>query len=53
MEDREILSLFRQRDQEAIPALEAQYGRRLRALALRLLGGPEDADCLLYTSRCV
>ena len=44
MEDREILALFRQRDQKAIPALEAQYGKRLRALALRLLGSPEDAE---------
>lgn len=44
MEDREILALFRKRDQEAIPALEVQYGRRLRALALRLLGSPEDAE---------
>lgn len=44
MEDREILALFRQRDQGAIPALEERYGRRLRALALRLLGSPEDAE---------
>ena len=33
MEDREILALFRQRDQGAIPALEERYGARLRALA--------------------
>ena len=38
MEDREILALFRQRDQGAIPALEERYGARLRALAGRLLG---------------
>lgn len=44
MEDGEILELFRQRDQRAIPALEEQYGGRLRALSLRLLGSPEDAE---------
>lgn len=44
MEDREILALFRGRDQEAIPALEARYGARLRALAGRLLGSPQDAE---------
>ena len=44
MEDREILILFQQRDQGAIPALEERYGGRLRALALRLLGSPEDAE---------
>ena len=44
MEDREILELFRQRDQGAIPALEERYGQRLRALAGRLLGSPEDAE---------
>ena len=44
MEDREILALFQRRDQEAIPALDAQYGGRLRALAMRLLGSPEDAE---------
>lgn len=44
MEDREILELFRQRDQRAIPALEERYGGRLRALSLRLLGSPEDAE---------
>ena len=43
MEDREILELFRQRDQRAIPALEERYGGRLRALSLRL-GSPEDAE---------
>lgn len=44
MEDREILALFQQRDQRAIPALEERYGARLRALALRLLGCPQDAE---------
>lgn len=44
MEDREILALFQQRDQGAIPALEERYGKRLRALAGRLLGSPEDAE---------
>lgn len=44
MEDGEILELFRQRDQRAIPALEERYGGRLRALSLRLLGSPEDAE---------
>ena len=44
MEDREILTLFQQRNQGAIPALEEQYGRRLRALAGRLLGNPQDAE---------
>ena len=44
MEDREILTLFQQRDQGAIPAREERYGARLRALAGRLLGSPEDAE---------
>ena len=44
MEDREILALLRQRDQEAIPALEERYGARLRTLAGRLLGCPQDAE---------
>lgn len=44
MEDWEILELFRQRDQRAIPALEERYGQRLRTLAGRLLGSPEDAE---------
>ena len=44
MEDREILALFRQRDQGAIPALEERYGARLRALAGRLLGSAQDAE---------
>lgn len=44
MEDREILALFQQRDQGAIPALEERYGARLRALAARLLGSPQDAE---------
>lgn len=44
MEDREILALFRQREQGAIPALEERYGKRLRGLALRLLGSAEDAE---------
>ena len=44
MEDLEILALFLQRDQGAIPALEERYGARLRALAGRLLGSPQDAE---------
>ncbi len=44
MEDREILKLFRQRSEEAIPALETRYGQHLGALALRLLGNPQDAE---------
>lgn len=44
MEDREILALFQQRDQGAIPALEERYGKRLRGLAGRLLDSPEDAE---------
>jgi RNA polymerase sigma factor, sigma-70 family len=44
MEDGEILTLFRQRDQQAIPAVEERYGQRLQALAQRLLGSPEDAE---------
>ena len=44
MEDREILALFQRRDQGAIPALEEQYGKRLRTLAGRLLGSLQDAE---------
>lgn len=44
MEDHEILSLFWERDQTAIAAAAAKYGRCCTALARGILGSPEDAE---------
>ena len=44
MEDQEILSLFWERNQEAISAAAEKYGRACTALALGILGSPEDAE---------
>lgn len=44
MEDSAIIELFWSRDQSAIPLAQEKYGRRLRALAKRLLGSEEDAE---------
>ena len=44
MEDAEILGLFWNRDEGAIPADGERYGARLLRLAERMLGSREDAE---------
>lgn len=44
MEDREILRLFAERDEQAIRAAAEQYGARCIKLAERILGSREDAE---------
>ena len=44
MEDAEILGLFWNRDEGAIPAAGERYGARLLRLAERMLGSREDAE---------
>lgn len=44
MEDREIIRLLQTRDEIAIRALAAKYGRRLLATARNILGTDEDAE---------
>ncbi len=44
MEDRDILALFRARDEAAISACEKKFGAECRRIALRILGSPEDAE---------
>lgn len=42
--DEGILTLYKQRDQEAIAETARRYGVALRGLARRILGSPEDAE---------
>lgn len=44
MEDKTIVALFFRRSEEAIPALAAQYGPRLRRLARNILRSERDAE---------
>lgn len=44
MEDTQIMDLYWARDEEAIRATDAAYGRRLNALAQKLLLNREDAE---------
>ena len=44
MDDQKIVSLFWARNEAAIAETDAAYGRRLRALANRILGNLEDAE---------
>lgn len=44
MDDRGILRLFAERDERAIAAADAQYGRGCFRIALQLLGSREDAE---------
>ena len=44
MDDREIIELFRQRDQAAIRETAAAYGARLFQLAVGILKNGEDAE---------
>lgn len=44
MEDREILELFREREESALRESEGKYGRYCYAIAYRILGNHEDAE---------
>ena len=44
MDDEQILSLFWERNQDAIPAAAGKYGRACTALARGILDSPEDAE---------
>lgn len=44
MEDRQIVTLFHQRDEAALREARRLYGGLLSALALRILGDPLDAE---------
>ncbi len=44
MEDRQIVKLFLQRSDSAIPATIRKYGSRLRQLAANILRDPRDAE---------
>ena len=44
MEDKAIVELFRQRDENAIEETAAKYGKMLFRGALRILGSAEDAE---------
>jgi RNA polymerase sigma-70 factor (ECF subfamily) len=44
MEDRAIIALYWDRDEDAIPATDEKYGGVCRALASRLLGSREDGE---------
>lgn len=44
MDDQKILELFWSRNESAIAETDAAYGRKLRVLAHRILGSPEDAE---------
>lgn len=47
MDDDKILALFRNRDEQALKALEEKYGARLKRLAIQFLGSEADAEeCL-------
>lgn len=44
MEDREIVMLFRERNEQAVEELEKVYGGKLRSIAMTILECREDAD---------
>ena len=44
MEDDAIVTLYWQRDEEALRASEEKYGPRLRGLAQRILADANDAE---------
>ena len=47
MDDPQIVELFWQRSERAIPEAERKYGSYCRSIAARLLRSPEDAEeCL-------
>lgn len=44
MEDQRIIGLFQARSETAIEALDAKYGQRSMAVAMKILGDPRDAE---------
>ena len=44
MEDKKIIELFWARNEDAIAETDAAYGRKLRALANKILNNREDAE---------
>lgn len=44
MTDNQIIDLFWTRNEDAIAATDAAYGRKLRSLSSRILQNPEDAE---------
>ena len=44
MEDEQIVALYWERDERAIPATAAKYGPYCTAIARNILGSPEDAE---------
>ena len=44
MDDRQIISLFFERSEQAIEALSAKYGALMKRVALNVLGSAEDAE---------
>ena len=44
MEDKKIIELFWARNEDAIAEADATYGRKLRALANKILNNREDAE---------
>ncbi len=44
MEDRQIVELYWQRSEGAIPATEAKYGAYCRTIAKNILANDEDAE---------
>ena len=44
MTDNQIIDLFWNRNEDAIAATDAAYGRKLRGLSDRILQNPEDAE---------
>lgn len=47
MDDEQLIALYQSRDEGAIAGTEVAYGARLKQLAVRLLGNPEDVEeCL-------
>ena len=47
MTDNQIIDLFWNRNEDAIAATDAAYGRKLRGLSLRILQNQEDAEEVL------
>ena len=44
MQDKELIALYKQRDERAITETQSGYGRYLRGVATRILALPEDVD---------
>ena len=48
MDDRQIISLFFQRDEQALTETDRKYHRYCRKIAVQILQDQEDADALLH-----